>query len=185
MNEILTLDEGLLLWIQGLRSAALNGPMRFVTTLGNAGAVWIALAVVLLTFRRTRRAGAACALALMLGALVTNAAIKPLVQRTRPYETIDSLTLLVARATDYSFPSGHATSSWAAAWALFRMRKRWGASALMLAALISLSRLYVGIHYPSDVLCGTLIGLAAGEAAARIVHAQRLHKEGGRAHGQA
>jgi len=180
MEAILAMDANALLWIQEhLRVEALNDVVCFITGLGNTGMVWIAMSIALLLFRRTRLWGLTCALALILGFLVTNVALKNIVQRIRPYEVISTLKILIPPEHDLSFPSGHATSSIAASWALFRLApKKYGVPALALGVLISLSRLYVGVHYPTDVLAGILVGLAAAEAAVRIVRrAARSHAE--------
>jgi len=157
----------ILLWIQeNLRFPALDGVMCFVTTLGNGGAFWIALAVALLLFRRTRRCGVLCAAALLMGYLTTNIALKNIIHRIRPYEVIDTLKILVHPESSFSFPSGHSTSSLAAGWVLFRSaKKRFGVPALILGVWIALSRMYVGVHYPTDVLAGSAIGVLAAEAA--------------------
>ena len=98
-------------------------------------------------------------LLLLLFLLVNNMILKPLVDRTRPYEVVQGLTLLIEKQKDASFPSGHTASSFAAAVVMFHMLpKRYGIPALLLAFLIGLSRLYVGVHYPTDVLCGLLSG---------------------------
>lgn len=171
MESLLAMDARLLLWIQEhLRIEALNGIVCFITSLGNTGLVWIAMSLVLLAIPRTRRWGLTCAIALLIGFLATNVALKNIVHRIRPYEVIETLRILIPPEHDLSFPSGHATSSIAAAWALFRIAPRkYGVPALVLGVLISLSRLYVGVHYPTDVLAGILVGLAAAEGAIRIV----------------
>lgn len=102
--------------------------------------------------------------------LINNILLKNLVARIRPYEVIEGLTCLVRQPRDYSFPSGHTTTSFAAAWVMFRqLPKRFGVPALVLAILIALSRLYVGVHYPSDVLFGALDGIAIGYGAEMLV----------------
>lgn len=168
---LLQVEGAVLLWIQEhLRCAALNPVMTFITSLGNAGALWIALTVLLLIFKRTRRTGAYCAAAMLLTLLVVNVAIKPLVARTRPYELIEGLQLLISKQVDYSFPSGHSANSLSCAWTIFRLAPRkWGVPALALAVLISLSRLYVGVHFPTDVLAGAAIGIAMSEVSLRIL----------------
>ena len=170
MQYLFHLDSKILLLIQEhIRCSALDGPMKIVTFLGNAGAVWIALTLILLILRRARKAGIACLSALLIDFIAVNVALKNIVRRVRPYEVIEGLRLIVAPAVDFSFPSGHAASSFAVAWTLFRVApKRYGVPALILAVLISLSRLYVGIHYPTDVLGGALIGIAAAEAAVAL-----------------
>lgn len=170
MQALSDFEGRILLLIQeSVRCPLLDGPMRLVSTLGNVGAVWTALALALLLFRRTRRYGAACALALTFSLLVTNMALKNIIHRIRPYDVISSLNILVNPERDFSFPSGHASSSFAAAWALWRGgERRLGAPALVLAVLIALSRLYVGVHYPTDVLVGTAVGMLCGEAGHRL-----------------
>lgn len=166
MDQLFAWERQLLLWIQEcVRIPLLDGPVVFVTTLGNAGAVWIALTLALLAFRRTRRWGALCAASLALGFLVTNVALKNIIHRIRPYEVIDTLKILVHPESDFSFPSGHSTSSLAVGWMLMRTAKRrYGVPALALAVGIALSRLYVGVHYPTDVLAGVAVGVLAAEA---------------------
>lgn len=173
-----------LLWIQEhLRNTFLDPFIVFVTKLGNTGMIWIVISVALLLFKRTRRWGILCAASLLLGFLVTNVTLKNIVQRIRPYDVMDALKTLVPPEHDASFPSGHATSSLAVGWMLFRTaRGRGGIWALVLALMISLSRLYVGVHYPSDVLVGVLIGMGAAEAVLKIknwlVNTGRLQDDG-------
>ena len=166
------MDGQILIWIQNhLHADWLNPIMRAITSLGNAGAFWILLAAALLLFRRTLKIGLACAISIAIGALITNLILKNWVARVRPYEAMEALSILVGRPRDFSFPSGHATASFAGAWAVFRNTKsRWRWGALILAILIALSRLYVGVHYPTDVLAGTAIGLLSAEITTKILH---------------
>ena len=109
---------------------------------------------------------AACLLAvsLALEALLCNVILKPLVARTRPYEVNTMMELLIARPLDYSFPSGHTAAAFASASALYFGRNRLWIPALILAVFLAFSRMYLYVHYPSDVLAGALIGIAAGWA---------------------
>ncbi len=164
-------EHELLLWIQNtVRTDALTPVMKAITHLGDAGIFWILLTLVLLIIPKTRKAGL-CSLCALLGSLVlNNFLLKNIVARTRPYEVIEGLELLVARAKDYSFPSGHSAASFASATAVFRnVPKKYGAWALVLAALIAFSRLYIGIHYPTDVLAGTLDGILLGYFSVPVV----------------
>ena len=114
--------------------------------------------------------GAAGLLAAFFSLCLNNMILKHAFSRTRPYEVVDGLILLTRKATDFSFPSGHAGSSFAAATAIFCMtRNKGGVAALILAALIAFSRLYIGIHYPSDVIAGVLTGTLCGLAAAWMI----------------
>lgn len=161
MSEfLLNLDGDVLLWIQEyLRGPRLNAFFTFYTTLGNAGMVWIVLSVAMLCFKKTRKAGFAGLLALLLGFMCTNVILKPLVHRTRPWLVVDGLTTLVAEHDPHSFPSGHTCAAFAAACAWRpHLSKRWGNTALVCAVLMGFSRLYVGVHFPSDVLVGAIVG---------------------------
>lgn len=155
--------------IQSIRTAWLDSIMVAITTLGNGGALWIACALILLLIPRTRKLGAIMAVGLVLEVLCCNVLLKPLVARTRPFDINTAVQLLVARPTDYSFPSGHTGAAFAAASALYFGRSRLWIFACVPAVLIAFSRLYLYVHYPSDVLVGMMIGIMAGWAASRIV----------------
>ncbi len=114
-------------------------------------------------FKKTRRAAVCSAIALLGSLILNNMLLKPLVGRVRPYEVIEGLKLIGKRATDPSFPSGHTAASIASAVALCRfLKKRYSIPLLVLALMIGFSRLYIGIHYPTDVLAGLLDGIALG-----------------------
>ena len=161
MSEFLLEWEGaVLLWIQNCLRGTLTDPVfSFYTQLGNAGLIWIILSALMLCFKRTRRAGAAGLLALAVGFVLTNLTIKPLVGRIRPWLTVEGLTALVAEHDPNSFPSGHTCAAFAAvyAWRPY-LPKGCGNTALICAVLMGLSRLYVGVHFPTDVLAGVLVG---------------------------
>jgi len=177
MDAIFQFDSSILLWIQdSLRAGFLTPVMKIITHLGDKGIFWILLTVALLIVRKTRPLGVICALSMVIGLIVTNLIIKNWVARIRPYELIQGLECIVEKADDFSFPSGHTTNSLACAWVLFRRAPRkWGVPALVLAILIALSRLYVGIHYPTDVLGGAVIGI--GSACLALWLAPKLEKK--------
>ena len=119
----------------------------------------IVLSIVLLFPKKTRRAGLLSLLALLGSLCVTNFLLKNYVARVRPYEVVAGLQCLIAAQPDWSFPSGHASASFASAVVIYKSCPRGiGVPALILAFAISLSRLYVGVHYPSDVIVGMVIG---------------------------
>lgn len=163
MDAIFNFDSSILLWIQDNVRADFASPIvKVITHLGDKGIFWIIVALALLAFRKTRRLGVLCAVSMVIGLVITNVILKNWVARIRPYELIQNLELIVGKETDFSFPSGHTTNSLACAWVLFRRApKKWGVAALVLAILISLSRLYVGVHYPTDVLAGAVIGIGS------------------------
>ena len=150
MDAIMSFDSSILLWIQqSVRADFLTPVVKVITHLGDKGAFWILVTLALLIYprRKTRRLGEFCGVSMVVGLLVTNLIIKNWVARIRPYELIQGLECIVAKADDFSFPSGHTTNSLACAWVLFRKAPRkWGVPALVLAILIALSRQYVGIH---------------------------------------
>ncbi len=145
-----------------LRCEFLDALMTFVTALGDGGMVWIAASLLLLLFPKTRKAGVAMAIGLALEALCCNVILKPMAARVRPCDVNTKVSLLIERPSDFSFPSGHAGSSFAAAFSLFFAKRRLWIPAFFLAVLISFSRLYLYVHYPTDVVAGVLIGMAAG-----------------------
>ena len=168
MLALATFERDILLWIHThLRIDALTPVMRFLSLLGDKGLFWIALTLVLLLFRRTRRLGVYCAASMVLTFLIVNCAIKPLIARTRPYDLFSEIQILAHAEHDFSFPSGHSANSFAVAWILYRMApKKYGIPAVVLAALIAFSRLYVGVHYPTDVLAGIVIAILLAELTA-------------------
>lgn len=175
METLVRLDGDILLFIQDyIRNPVLDPVMKVITTLGNAGIVWILLTIALLVPEKTRRIGMMSACALVASLLVNNILLKNLVARVRPYYAVEGLTAIVKKPTEFSFPSGHAGSSFASGCVLWRkLPKRQGIWLLLLAIMISLSRLYVGVHYPTDVLAGAITGIGCsfvGEWAALIRH---------------
>lgn len=181
MEWILDMDGQVLIYIQEVvRNAFLTPLFRGITVLGNSGAAWVALSLALLISGKTRKAGIMSLTALLFSFLVNNLMLKNLVGRVRPYEVVEGLVPLIPRPWDYSFPSGHTGSSFASAWVFFRKLPRWaGISLLVLAGLIGLSRLYLGVHYPTDVLFGALSGILCGYAAEIFVE-QVFYKRSGK-----
>lgn len=159
LEALQQLDGSLLLWIQTLHLSWLDPVVSAFTSLGNAGMLWIALSLAMVCWRPTRRAGILALLAMLLGLLVTNLTIKPLVERPRPWLDLP-IVPLVTEDDPHSFPSGHTCAAFAAGMIWVRtLPWKWGrVLAAALAVCMGLSRLYVGVHYPTDVLAGALIG---------------------------
>lgn len=173
MNAILQLDGNILLWIQEyLRCPPLDFFFSTITRLGDKGYFWIAVTLLLLVIKKTRKIGICCAISMLLGLLVTNICLKNWVARIRPYEVIEGLKILIPAEHSFSFPSGHTTNSFAAGWVIYKMApKKMGVPALILAIIIAFSRLFVGVHYPTDVLGGVVIGCGVATLAMMIVKA--------------
>lgn len=140
----------------------LDDVMLLATEVGRAGFVWLVIAAIAAVFPQHRMAAWRVALAVGLAYLVVDGFIKPLVDRPRPFEVLESVRLITTRPLTPSFPSGHAASAFAGALATSRLFP--GAQAILwpLAVLIAISRIYVGVHWPSDVVAGALVGYAAG-----------------------
>lgn len=158
------MDGQILLFIQEhVRNAVCDVFFKGITHLGDAGIFWILLTIVLLCFGQTRKAGIYSACALVLSLIVNNLILKNLINRVRPYEVVEGLQCIVAPAHDASFPSGHTGASFASAVAIYRqIPKKFAVFFIVLASLIAFSRLYVGIHYPTDVLGGLVTGIGIG-----------------------
>lgn len=159
----MNIELSILDWIQTLHTPFLDKIMAFITRLGDAGIIWIVLSIVLLLIPKTRKSGAVMVAALVVDVLLCNIVLKNLVARTRPYDVNTGVHLLVAKLHDYSFPSGHTAASFASVTALYLAgeKKLWK-FALVLACLIAISRLYLYVHYPTDVLGGILFGVISG-----------------------
>lgn len=165
MTALAQFEGNILYWIQeNLRTPMVDGISGGLGLIGEFGIVWIAVTIALLVFKKTRRMGIYCAISMVLTLITVNGIIKPIVFRTRPFVLFDFLTTVGKVPPDSSFPSGHAANAFSCAWVMFRKAKpKMGVPALILAILISLSRLYSAFHFPTDVLCGALIGIIMAE----------------------
>ena len=145
--------------------------MPIITKLGDAGILWILSAINLICFKKTRKTGITVGAALLLGVIFGNLILKPLVARVRPYNLNEAIELLIPSLTDYSFPSGHTLASFEAAGVLMICdRKRFGYAALAVAVVIAFSRLYLYVHYPTDVLAGVVLGLLFAFISYKVVN---------------
>ena len=160
---ITNLDLSIRMFVQdNLRSAISNAIMIFITHLGDGGWLWIATGVILLLFKKTRTAGFSVLISLAINALFTNITLKDLIARPRPFHVSEAIVPLIAHPSSFSFPSGHTSGSLTAAFAMYKtMPKKVGVPAVILAALIGLSRIYVGVHYPTDVLGGLAVAVVS------------------------
>ena len=152
------LEFSFLYLLQTWHSPVLDRLMSGISTLGNGGLCFILLGLVLLCFRKTRRMGAAVLLSLLAGLLVGNLGLKPLVMRRRPCWIDESVPLLLSVPKDYSFPSGHSLAAFETAVSIFLYHRRAGVVMLLFAALMAFSRMYLFVHFPTDVLAGILLG---------------------------
>ena len=152
----------LLHWFQSIHNTALDWLVPKITMLGNAGWFWIVVTLLLLILPYNRKIGVQAAISLIITVIICNIILKPSIMRCRPCWLEPDVQLLVKVPHDFSFPSGHSNASFAVATAIFSRNKKLGIPALILAAAIAISRLYVFVHWPTDVLVGTIIGICGG-----------------------
>ena len=162
-NSAISFDLPVLDWIQAnIQSGFMDKFMPFITRFGDHGTFWMIVAALLFLFPKSRKTGLGMAIAMMLGLLVCNVTLKPLVARIRPYDLQAELgvtiQLLGERMHDFSFPSGHTIASFEAAVVMLKNSKKLGIPAMILAVLIAFSRLYLYVHYPTDVIASVILG---------------------------
>lgn len=172
LETLLSLDGGFLLFLQeSVRNPILNSIMIFITSLGNGGLLWIVATILLLIPKKTRKIGLMSGAALLGSLIINNHIIKNIVRRPRPFVTFTDLQILIPTPSEYSFPSGHTSSSFAAAAVFFRhLPGKLGIPSVVLAGLIGFSRLYVGVHYPTDVIAGVIMGILLSYLAEFLVN---------------
>ena len=160
LEALQEMDGALLLAIQSIRLDVLNPLVEDYTSMGNVGFLWIALSVVMLCHKSTRKAGVLSLMSMFLGMICTNVVLKHLIARPRPWLDVAGLVALVAEPDPNSFPSGHTCAAFAAGMIWMRtLPWHWARVVAVIAAvLMGLSRLYVGVHYPTDVIAGALVG---------------------------
>lgn len=169
MDAILQLDVAIINWIaEHIRSDLLDHVMPVLTSFGDKGAIWIIFGLVLACLPKERSKGIQILLALVFSFLLSNLLLKNLVGRVRPFDIVSGIELLIQAPHDYSFPSGHTSASFAAATVLMISHWKGRYFALALAILIAFSRLYLYVHYPTDVLAGVLLGVGAGYLAVKV-----------------
>lgn len=162
------------------RTAFLDSFFLFFTKLpGSIGQLWLIVGVALLIFKQTRKTGAAVLISYIGVLLFGELLLKHVVSRLRPCQIDQAFAMLVERPTSSSFPSTHSAFAFGAATAIFLNYKKVGVAALIIAALVAFSRLYLFLHFPTDVLCGIILGVALGFAAVKLCElaAKKLQKK--------
>ncbi len=168
MNEF---ELGILNFIrENLACPFLDTVMPIITRFGDGGIFWIALSVIFIIFKKTRKMGICMGLSLLTGFIIGNIILKNVVARIRPYDLNTDIELLVNKLSDFSFPSGHTLASFEAATAIIIHDRKIGIPAIILAVLIAFSRIYLYVHYPTDVLAGMILGIIFAIFACFLVH---------------
>ncbi len=207
LEAIYNFDLSVFNAVFSLHNEVLNTVMTVITHLGEAGVLWIVIAVLMLLFKKTRKYGLMLAGALIVMEIVNNEILKELVARPRPFYIFNLTDLMadesvfvedgkterfelmvekikaliekypelagrwvseyeypdiVSKLTSWSFPSGHTSSAFASATAIFAANKKWGIGAFVFAALMGFTRLYLGVHFFTDVLAGAVVGVIYG-----------------------
>lgn len=181
-DSFLEFDLSAFQWIQSIQNGFLDALMVGVTTLGNAGAIFIVIGLTLLFTKKYRKAGLAVIVALLVMLLCNDLFLKELFARPRPFNLFESnpekyavwgteyvYPELVHKPTSFSFPSGHTASAFAAAVALLWHSRKWGIPTIIFAAVMGFSRIYVQVHYCTDVIGGIITGTICGLIAVLIV----------------
>ncbi len=140
------------------RSDLLDFLVPKVSWFGNSGFIWIILAIVLLATKKYRRTGIALSAGLILCLILGNMFLKPIVARPRPCWIFDVQDMLIPIPEDFSFPSGHTYSSFLSAFVIFLQNKKWGIVTLLVAIIMAFTRLYLFVHFPTDILGGVVLG---------------------------
>jgi undecaprenyl-diphosphatase len=170
-------EFGILYFLQSLHTPWLDVLMKEITSLGDHGMFWILTGVVLLCFKKTRLMGLCVILSLAAGLLIGNTFLKNMIARERPCWIDNSVPLLINNPRDYSFPSGHTLASFEGAVSIWLYNRKWGTAALILAALIGFSRMYLFVHFPSDVLGGLVLGALIAVLVHFIVERGKISKK--------
>lgn len=144
--------------LNNLHNPILDRIMIAMTNLGDAGLIWIGVAIILLFIKKTRKCGVLMLVSMVLGLIIGNGLLKNLIARERPCWLDRSIPLLIPEPHDYSFPSGHTLASFEAAVMIYLHNKKWGIISFVLAVLIAFSRMYLFVHFPTDVLGGAALG---------------------------
>ncbi len=211
MDSFTQFDGNLLIGIQeALNADWLTPIMKVITYFGEGGAFWIALCLALMFFEKTRRLGIVCAFSLILTFISCNLILKPTIDRARPWEVFEAVKPFLPHPGDASFPSGHTANFIGPAWGMFlatlplksesgrsydlvpclgwngigadaRVMHRLSIALVIMGVLVGISRLYLGVHYPSDVVCGMLLGMICGAIVYAII--TKIEKKRGRIFG--
>lgn len=159
--SVINAVDSFLPWVfSQIQTPFLDSVMVALSFLGDGGLIWIVAIVAMLISKKYRRAGIASAISLLLCFFTGNYIIKPLVGRVRPCNVYPLVDLIIKRPEDFSFPSMHTATAFSVAIIILCANKKFGIPAVILAALITLSRVYLHVHYTTDIIVGAVFGTA-------------------------
>ncbi len=151
-------------------SSFMDSIMVLITKLGDRGLIWIIISIILLLSKKYKKIGITMIIALLLTSIIGEGLIKNIIQRPRVFNSIDDIKLIIKAPSSYSFPSGHTASSFAAAMVLGYYIKKYKYLFYFSAFLVAFSRLYLWVHYPSDIVGGIVFGIICGFVAIKIIN---------------
>jgi len=165
------MDFDILYAIQSIRTPLLDEIMVkvFNDFVGSKGQIWVWLGMIMFIIPKTRKAGAGVLISYLLAYFIGDGYLKDIFARVRPCNVVESIDMIVSKPSSYSFPSVHSLIAFASAMAIYMNYKKIGIVALVFAALIAFARLYYFVHFPSDVLVGSLLGIVIGFIVAKLL----------------
>ncbi len=164
MEIISKIDSVAFDFLESISCGILDVFFKAITYTGNGGAIWIGVILGFFIHKKTRKIGVAVMLSLLSVVLLNNFVLKEIFDRTRPFVADPNIKLLIGIPSGSSFPSGHSSSSFACATAVFMFNKKWGVVAFGYAVLMAISRIYLHVHYATDVIGGMIVGIFVGVA---------------------
>lgn len=153
------MDLKVINFVNNHRNVFLDHFMLYITRLGNMGSIWLLISIILLSNKTYHYYGIELLESIVIGSIICNLILKPIFERIRPYDRYPELIRIVPKLNDFSFPSGHTLASFSSATILFQVNLLLGILSLIIANLIAYSRLYLNVHYFTDVLFGIIIGV--------------------------
>lgn len=175
--NIKNIDYSVLEYIQSnIKNPTLDKIMVLITRLGDLDAIWIAISIIFLCSNIYYKGGISIIVSLILCGIIGNLILKNIFKRNRPFDIYEMTDLLIKKPMDYSFPSGHTMSSIAAATVIFNINYKIGIISWIIAILIAFSRMYLYVHYPSDVMIGAITGFLIGTFTIYILNIQYINQ---------